>query len=374
VKAKLIATCTVLLSSCLETQISPNIDSIQSSEFAIETITSNLETPWSVAELPDQGYLITQRDGALLFVSRTKSFQINGLPDDIYVSGQGGLLDVALAPDFKQSREIYISYSYGKKDSNGTALLRAKYEKDKLIDSTVIFRASPPKAAASHFGGKIQFLPDDTLLLTLGDGFAYREAAQDKNSLLGKIVRLMRDGGVPSDNPYLGQDNTKPQIFSMGHRNVQGITYDTQTNTIWEHEHGPRGGDELNLIEPGRNYGWPIASHGLDYNGAKITPFKSYDEMVDPKHVWVPSIAPSGLVIYRGNLFPQWNGSAIIGGLASGDVRIISFNKNSSVGEMKILNDLDVRIRDIRVDKEGAILILTDDPENGSLLRMTPKK
>jgi len=320
---------------------------------------------------PAEDYFITEKAGKLFRISGEDSTEITGLPDDIFSEGQGGLLDIMPAPDFNQSRELFISYAYGKSDANGTALLRAKVSGDTLTESLIIFRASPPKAAASHFGGRIVFLPDNTLVLTLGDGFAYREEAQNVDSHLGKIVRLNRDGGTPADNPKL---SGKPQIYSLGHRNVQGLAYDAETGELWEHEHGPRGGDELNLIKPGQNYGWPIATTGLDYNGAKITPFKKYEGMIDPVHDWVPSIAPSGLVIYRGDMFPEWNGDALIGGLVSRDIRVVDLEDSQSKSEISILSDLDERVRDVRVASDGAILVLTDDPENGKLLRVSPKK
>ena len=359
----------LVLTACLEPQPKPDLKEIPASDFNIETLSKGLNSPWSVAELED-GYLVTERGGKLFKISDAEKTQVSGLPDDIFVSGQGGLLEVALAPDFIQSREIYISYAFGNRDANGTALLKAKLMGNQLENAMVIFRASPLKSAASHFGGRIIFLPDDTLILTLGDGFAYREEAQNLNSHLGKIVRLTREGGTPADNPKLGG---KPQIYSYGHRNVQGLAYDAITRDLWEHEHGPRGGDELNLIKPGQNYGWPIASTGLDYNGAKITPFKSYEGMIDPVHDWVPSIAPSGLVIYRGDLFPEWNGDALVGGLVSRDIRRVDLENGKVLNEVSLLSDLGERVRDVRIDKEGAILVLTDDPENGKLLRVTPK-
>jgi len=213
----LILTVAVALAGCLEPQPKPDIKETPVSEFSINVVAQNLKSPWSVAQI-NGDYLITEKAGKLLRISGDSETEITGLPDDIFVSGQGGLLDIVAAPDFSQSNEIYISYSYGNSDANGTALLRAKLTENILESPTIIFRASPPKAAASHFGGRIVFLPDDTLVLTLGDGFAYREEAQNVNSHLGKIVRLNRDGGTPSDNPKL---EGKPQIYSMGHRNVQ---------------------------------------------------------------------------------------------------------------------------------------------------------
>jgi len=359
----------LILSACLEAQPAPDIASIDSAILNIKTIAGDFSAPWSVTELPNGDFLVTERGGQLFRVSGTSKSEIMNLPDDIFVAGQGGLLDVVHAPDFADTKEIYISYAYGASETNGTALLRAKLDEDRLENVTVIFRASPPKAAASHFGGRIVFLPDNTLILTLGEGFAYREEAQNLDSHLGKTVRLMRDGGVPADNPKLGG---KPQIYSYGHRNVQGAAYDYETDILWTHEHGPRGGDELNTTRAGENYGWPIATNGLDYNGAKISPFKSYEGMSEPIHVWVPSIAPSGLAIYRGDMFPDWEGDALVGGLVSQDIRIVDLENGKPVGEARL--DLNSRIRDVRIDREGAILVLTDDPENGKLLRITPKK
>ena len=360
----------VILAGCLEPQPKPDIDVRPISEFNIEVLSKNLKSPWSVAQI-ESGYLVTEKAGHLFHISGDKKTEILGLPDDIFAQGQGGLLEVMPAPDFTQTSEIYISYAYGHSDANGTALLRAKLIENKLEDPLVIFRASPPKAAASHFGGRIIFLPDDTLILTLGDGFAYREEAQNVNFHLGKIVRLTRDGGTPTDNPKL---EGKPQIYSYGHRNVQGLAYDAESGDLWEHEHGPRGGDELNLIKAGKNYGWPIATYGLDYNGAKISPFENYEGMVDPVHVWTPSIAPSGLVIYRGDMFPAWNGDALVGGLVSRDVRRVDLENGKAVDEVSLLSDLGERVRDVRVANDGALLVLTDDAENGKLLRITPKK
>lgn len=357
------------LTACLEPQPKPEIKQIPVSEFTIETLAKDFKAPWSVAET-SQGYFVTERGGKLFRISDNVKTEITGLPDDIYVAGQGGLLEVAPAPDFDQSNELYISYAYGTSKANGTALLRTVLNGNVLENKSIIFRASPPKTAASHFGGRIVFLPDDTIVLTLGDGFAYREEAQNVNSHLGKIVRLTRDGGTPTDNPKLGG---KPQIYSFGHRNVQGLAYDNETGNLWEHEHGPRGGDELNLIKPGQNYGWPIATTGLDYNGAKISPFKKYEGMTGPVHDWVPSIAPSGLAIYRGDMFPEWNGDALIGGLVSKDLRRIDLESDKFVSETSLLSDLEERVRDVRIDQSGAILVLTDDPNNGKLLRITPK-
>lgn len=368
-----------LTAGCLEPQPAPEITKRSSTEFTLVEIQSALEAPWSVAEIPgNAGYLVTEKGGKLWHVKGVnRKTEIRGLPGDIYIAGQGGLLDVVLAPDFHETNELYISYSYGSPDANGTALIRARLEGDTLKNPNVIFRASPPKAAASHFGGKIVFLPDETLVLSLGDGFAYREDAQKADTHLGKLVRLTREGGVPQDNPFVGKSKDgldfKPQIYSLGHRNVQGLAFDAPTNTLWEHEHGPRGGDELNRIEAGENYGWPLATTGLDYQGARISPYKTFKGMVDPVHDWVPSIAPSGLTIYRGDLFPEWEGDALIGGLASRDLRRVDLENGKSIGEESLLSDLNGRLRDVRLAADGGVLVLIEDSENGRLLKLLPK-
>ena len=340
----------------------------------VQTIADKLGAPWSVAVLPDGSFLVTERGGQLLRVSRDGSrTEITGLPEDIYVEGQGGLFDIVLAPDYTDTRTVFLSYAQGTKKANRTAIIRGQLEDGKFVASKVIFTASPDKDTNAHFGARMVFLADGTLVMTLGEGFAYREAAQDKASLLGKTVRLNQDGSAPGDNPFIGTDGVRPEIYSLGHRNAQGLHFDSVSGKLWAHEHGPKGGDELNLIKAGRNYGWPIATTGIDYNGAKITPFQSYKGMEPFVTDWVPSIAPSGLTIYRGDLFPDWNGDAFVGGLKSHDLRRVDLEDGKFVREEILLADLNARIRDVRTAPDGSILILTDDKTNGKLLRITPK-
>lgn len=357
----------VTLVACLEAQPAPDLPSEPIGEFTVETIADDINHGWSVAEIDSQTYVVTERGGKLFMVTNSEKINIAGLPDDIYVEGQAGLFDVVLAPDFAKSQTIYLSYAYGTAESNGLALISGSLTGATLTNVKTLFRANPPKDTNAHFGGRIAFLPDGSLVLTTGEGFKYREASQDLNSHLGKTVRLLADGGTPADNPKLGD---KRQVYSYGHRNVQGLAYDPMTGNLWAHEHGPRGGDELNLIKSGANYGWPVASKGVDYNGAKITPHETYDGMLDGTHVWVPSIAPSGLAIYRGDMFPDWNGDALIGGLISRDIRRVDLDNGVSVGETKVLTGLDARVRDVRVTHDGAILVLTDS-KDGKLLRVT---
>ena len=365
---------TLGLSACLEGQPAPDVKDISSADFNIQKISESLVKPWGIAVLPDGSYLVTEIDGALKHISGTKSADISGLPDDIFANGQGGLMGIVLAPDFETSRLVYLSYAYGDKKNNGTAIYKAMLDKDQLTAGSVVFKASPGKAAGSHFGGKMVFLPDGTLVLTLGDGFAYREDAQKKNSHLGKLVRLNPDGSAAKSNPFVTDPNAKPEIYSMGHRNPQGLFFDKQSGNLWEHEHGPRGGDELNVIRPGANYGWPIATTGTDYNGSRITPHKSYDGMESYIHDWVPSIAPSGLVIYRGDMFPQWDGDALIGALAGKALWRVDLDGTKSVGTTRLLADLNQRVRDVIVDQDGALLLLTESKDGGSLLKVSAKK
>ena len=355
-----------MLCACLEPQPKPELPKQATSDFTVTTLAQNLSNPWSVAELPDGRFLITEKSGRLLLIDGNERSELSGVPT-VYDKGQGGLLDVVPAPDFQTSREIYLSYAHGTPQENGTALLRANLGETGLIDPVVIFEASPLKSAHSHYGGRIVFMPEGDLVLTLGDGFHLREEAQNRKSNLGKVMRMNRDG-------------SNARIYSLGHRNVQGAHYDKGSQSFWTHEHGPRGGDELNLMKEGQNYGWPIATTGLDYNGAKISPFKSYEGMTDPVHQWTPSIAPSGMTIYRGELFDDWNGDALVGGLASRDVRHLEIENGKVIAETILFHDLKSspdneggqRIRDVRTARDGSLLILTDDPETGMLLKITP--
>jgi glucose/arabinose dehydrogenase len=364
----------LMFTSCAEPQIEANLPSRPASEFNIEAIADDLTLPWSVAVLPDGSYLVSEKTGALKRIGADgTATNISGLPENIHVDQQGGLLDVALAPDFEINNTIFLSFTTGTKKANATALFKARLDGETLMDGEVIFTAGPTKDTGAHFGGRIAFLPDGSLILTLGDGFAYREAAQDLKSHLGKIVRLTQDGFAPDNNPYVGGEELRPEIYSYGHRNVQGLHYDAIENKLWAHEHGPQGGDELNLIESGNNYGWPLATTGVDYNGAKITPHKTHPGTEAYVKDWVPSIAPSGLTIYRGEMFGDWDGDALVGGLKTQDLRRLNLEDGKYISEEVLLEDLEVRIRDVRTAPDGAILILTDDETSGQLLRITPK-
>lgn len=340
--------------------------------YRVETLAEGLEHPWSIAFLPDGGMLVTERAGRLRHISAGGTLRpepLEGLPPVLAI-GQGGLMEVALAPDFDASSELYLSYTCGTEAANNTCLARARLRDDRLVDVREIFRARPDKAGGAHYGGRIAFLPDGTLLLTLGDAFVLREEAQRPGNHLGSIVRLNADGSVPADNPFVGRDDARPEIFSYGHRNVQGIVV-TADGTIYSHEHGPRGGDELNRIEPGVNYGWPLATHGIDYTGARISPYTTLPGLRDALLGWTPSIAPAGMTLYDGELFPKWRGELLISALAGKAVHRVRVEGGRAEEMGLLFQELEERLRDVRSGPDGAIYLLTDTA-SGKVLRVVP--
>ncbi len=349
----------------------PVIDSQTVDGYQLDTVAEGLDFPWCVAFLPNGDLLVTQRNGEMVRVDTAgKKHVVHGTPA-VYHAGQGGLFDVMLSPDFAQTGIVYLSYAAGTPSANHTSVMKARLEGNNILDGEVIFAASPTKATAVHYGGRMVTLPDGSIVLTLGDGFRYREEAQKLSSHLGTIVRFMPDGSAPADNPFTGRSGAKPEIFTYGHRSVQGLVYDAQTGTLWAHEHGAQGGDELNMLTPGANYGWPLATTGIDYTGAKITPFKEYPGTEKYKHDWTPSIAPSGMVLYRGSLMPALDGDVLIGGLASMDVRHLEMEGNEVTKEHVLFEELEERIRDLRTGPDGAIYLLTDTDE-GRVIRISP--
>lgn len=344
-------------------------------DYRIETLTEGLEHPWSLAFLPDGRMLVTERVGRLRLIEadgRLVEDPIAGLPE-AFIAAQAGLMEVALDPDYPDNRWLYLSYAHGDAEANNTRLIRARLVGDELRDVDVLFTAQPLKAGAAHYGGRIAFLADKTLVLTLGDGFDWREQAQNPGNHLGKIVRLNRDGSVPPDNPLLALQGAAPEIYSLGHRNVQGIVFDAEHDRLYSHEHGPRGGDELNLIQAGQNYGWPLATFGVDYTGARVSPYTELPGLVAPLLHWSPSVAPSSLALYRGALFPDWQGDLFAATLAERSVRRIRVRDGMLAGEEVLFEELGERIRDVRSGPGGALYLLTDNAE-GRLLRVVPAK
>jgi len=345
---------------------------VAGADYALVTVAQPLEHPWGIAFLPNGELLVTERTGALRRVAAdgTISAPLSGVPE-VFVRGQGGLLDVALDPAFATNGLVYLSYAHGDRRANATRIARGRLGDTGLVDVEVIFTVTPTKDTPQHYGGMLAFMPDGTLLLVTGDGFDYREAAQDRRNLLGKTLRVNADGSIPADNPF-ADDPGAAAVWTYGHRNPQGLAIDPQTGVVYQHEHGPRGGDELNLLLPGRNYGWPAVSFGIDYSGARISPYAELPGMEPPLMEWTPSIAPSGLAIYHGEQFPQWVGSLFVGALVDREVRRLTLSDGAVVAEEALFAELGERIRNVRVSPDGYLYLLTDSPA-GQIVRVEPR-
>ena len=346
------------------------------SDLKVETVVSGLANPWSIAFLPDGRMLVTEKPGRLRIATREGKLSppVAGVPP-VFAVSQGGLHDVILDRSFVQNGTIYICYAEPVNGGGRTALLRARLIDEaapRLDDVRVIYRQDGPLSTGGHFGCRIVQTPDNNLFLTQGEHFRYRDEAQNLGNHLGKLVRIAPDGSVPQDNPFVGRPGAKPEIWSYGHRNMQGAALHPTTGKLWEHEHGPRGGDEVNIIEKGRNYGWPVIGYGIDYNGAKIHEATSKSGMEQPIKYWVPSIAPSGMAFYTGDLFPKWKGSLFVGALAGQMLVRLDLEGEKVTGEERLLQGLRDRIRDVRMGPDGALYLATDNSA-GRILRVSPK-
>ncbi|MCY4212887.1 MAG: PQQ-dependent sugar dehydrogenase [Gammaproteobacteria bacterium] len=339
-------------------------------DYQLLPVAEGLDFPWCVAFLPDGGLLVTELGGTLRKVSPEGVLgdPIAGVPEVHHMS-QGGLFDVLLHPDFERNQTLFLSYAAPPADDNATEILRARLVDGALVDGEVIFSVQPRKPTAVHYGGRMTFLPDGTLLLTSGDGFDFREASQDLGSLLGKTVRIHLDGSIPQDNPFIGHDGAHPAIYTYGHRNAQGLAV-ADDGTAYLNEHGPRGGDETNRLAPGANYGWPAVTYGIDYNGAYVSPFQEASGMAVPLNHWTPSIAPSGLAIYAGERFPEWRGDLFTGALVDGEVRRLEMEDGAAVGEEALFSELGRRIRDVR--SHDGYLYVVEDGEDAQIWRVEP--
>jgi glucose/arabinose dehydrogenase len=339
--------------------------------FALTAVSDELENPWGLAFLPDGRLLVTERPGRLRIVAADGrlSEPLANVPE-VYARGQGGLLDVALDPDFATNRTIYLSYSERGDNGAGTAVARARLRDESLADVQVIFRQQPKADSRRHFGSRLVFARDGTLFVTLGDR-GLGDPAQDLQSHIGKIVRINRDGSVPADNPLVGRADALPEIWSYGHRNIQGATLDPSTGQLWTVEHGARGGDEINRPEAGENYGWPVISYGVDYSGERIGVGTSKPGMEQPVHYWDPSIAPSGMIFYDGDAFPEWRGDLFVGSLKFGYLARLEIEDGKIAGEEKLIEDLDQRVRDVRQGPDGNLYLLTDEDES-RVLKLEP--
>jgi aldose sugar dehydrogenase len=342
-----------------------------------ETFARGLAHPWGLAFLPDGRLLVTERSGRLRIVSQQGqvSPRVAGVPE-VYASGQGGLLDVALAPDFASSHWLYLSYAEPRGGGrNGTTVARGKFiaagEGARLEDVQVIFRQEPAYASSHHFGSRLVFMPDGSLFVTAGERFAQRDEAQNPSNHIGKLMRLQPDGAAYPGNPNL--PGWRPEVWSIGHRNVQAAALNEASGKLWTVEHGARGGDEINIPEAGKNYGWPVISYGRNYDGSKIGVGTRKAGLEQPVYYWDPSIAPSGATFYTGRLFPEWQGNLFVGALAGHALHRLVLEGDKVVGEEILLSDLGARIRDVRQGGDGALWLLTDE-ERGRVLRVVPRQ
>ena len=340
----------------------------------VVTVASGLENPWGLAFLPDGRMLVTERPGRLRIVAADGKLSepVKGVPE-VYAVGQGGLLDVVLDPKFADNRLIYWSYAETDGSVAGTAVARGRLVEDgggpaRLENVQVIFRQQPKVSGPNHWGSRLVFAPDGTLFVTLGERFQ-RDRAQNLNETLGKLVRINPDGSIPKDNPFVGRRDARPEIWSLGHRNVQGAALNPETKQLWTVEHGAQGGDEINVPEAGKNYGWPIISYGRDYSGAKIGEGTAKPGLEQPIYYWDPSIAPSGMAFYNADRFPAWRGDLFVGSLKFALLVRLELDGTKITHEERLLEDLSERIRDVRQGPDGLLYLLTDNPD-GRILRI----
>lgn len=336
-------------------------------------VTRGLEHPWSLAFLPDGRMLVTERPGRLRVVDARGrlSDPIRGVPA-VHAIGQGGLLDVVVAPDFARNRTLFLSYAEPSGNGGRTAIARGELHGDTLRNLQVIFRQSPDAEGGNHWGSRLVIDRNGLLFATLGDRFTLRDKAQDLGTHLGKVIRIRSDGSIPTDNPFVGRAGALPEIWSFGHRNPQGAALHPLTGQLWTHEHGPQGGDEVNLTLAGRNHGWPVITSGREYgSGWKIGEGTRRDDVEAPRWQWTPSIAPSGMAFYTGDRFPGWRGSLLVGALRGQMLVRLEMDGDRIVREERMLQEFRERIRDVRQGPDGFVYLLTDHPD-GRLLKLVP--
>ncbi|MFP4316767.1 MAG: PQQ-dependent sugar dehydrogenase [Desulfovibrionales bacterium] len=341
-------------------------------EVRLETLVSGLDHPWGMAFLPDDRLLVTERNSGNLYIvdtDHTLSQPLEGVPE-VRAQGQGGLMDVALDPDFAENNVVYLSYAKpGEGGEATTALGRGTLAGDRIENFQDIFVQEPYTSGSNHFGNRIEFSPDgEFLFLGLGERFKF-DPAQDLSNHLGTVIRISPDGSVPDDNPFVGRENAKDEIWSYGHRNIEAMAFQPATGALWVGEMGPEGGDELNLIEKGANYGWPVVSWGRHYDGRDIPDPPTRPEFKDAARHWTPVISPCGMVFYQGDKFPDWRDKALIGGLTHKEVVILSFDGTRVIDEDRL--PMPARIRDVDEAPDGSIYVLTDQ-DDGKIIRIRP--
>ena len=344
--------------------------------YKLEILHEGLDRPWDIDFLPNGNFVISELTGNLKIydISSGSFINVSNLPP-ILVKSQGGLSDVALHPNFEDNYLIYFSYSVKTEQGNTLRVARAKLLENSLEEIKIIYTANAYRSTSAHYGARLLFLEDNSLLISSGDGYNYRERAQELDNHFGKIIRVNDDGSIPKDNPFILDQESYPKIFTYGHRNQQGLVKNID-GVIFSHEHGPKGGDELNIINPGLNYGWPAITYGIDYNGSIISPFKKKDGMEQPIKYWTPSIALSDMTFYYGDKFPEWYGSLFISALSSKDVRRLNIKNNKVISEVIMFKEVNSRIRSIKSSKNGNLIILTDGrgkKNSGKLIRVLPR-
>jgi glucose/arabinose dehydrogenase len=345
--------------------------------FSVTELVGGLDHPWAMAFLPVGDILVTERGGDLRMIRNGKLLdqEVSGLPE-IQEVGQGGLLGIALHPDFVSNKLVYLSYAGKHNGAYSTEVLRGRLQGTALLNVETMFKALPKTDGGRHFGSRLLFAPDKTLYISLGDrGFkpslCQEHPSQQLNNHLGSLIRINDDGSIPVDNPFVGRPGVKPEIYTFGNRNIQGMALHPKTREIWTHEHGPQGGDEINIMQPGVNYGWPVITYGVNYGiGTKICEGTKKSGMQQPTYFWVPSIAPSGMAFYDSDKLPAWTGDLFVGSLKFGMLVRLELKGNKIIGEERLLNDEYGRIRDVVQGPDGYLYLLTDSA-NGSLLRLS---
>lgn len=340
----------------------------------VDTVASGLEHPWGIAFLPDGRVLVTERPGRLRIVDRngTLSQPLAGVPT-VAARGQGGLLDVAIDPRFAENNLVYLSFSEPADDgTSGTSVARGRLGASGLENVQVIYRQTPKVRSNMHFGSRLVFDREGRLFITAGDRYNQRPLVQDLSTTIGKVVRINADGTIPRDNPFVSRQGARPEIWSYGHRNVQAAALNPQTGQLWTVEHGARGGDELNRPEAGKNYGWPVITYGVDYSGVRIGEGTQREGMEQPVYYWDPVIAPSGMTFYTGDAFPAWRGSAFVGSMNPGALVRLTIDNDRVTREERYLGSIG-RVRDVQQGPDGFLYLITD-ADNGSLLRVAPRR
>lgn len=335
----------------------------------LDTVATGLDVPWGIAFLSDGSLLVTERGGKLYQVKNKKNTEIKGVPE-VLAQGQGGLMDIALHPDYEKNRLVYFSYSKPKDNLATTAVMQAKLEGNKLTGQKIIFEALPYASTRHHYGSRLLFDKDGHLFISVGERGNERQNPQSLDNALGKIHRINADGSIPSDNPFKDKSGKPTSLYSYGNRNPQGMAIHPSTGELWETEHGPRGGDEINIIKPSVNYGWPVTSYGINYNGTTITDKTTAPGIEEPLLYWLPSIAPSGTAFVTGDKYKPWKGALLVGSLRFKYLNLCYLNGNKITGQEKLLKNIG-RLRDVRMGPDGYIYVAVED-KKGSVYRLVP--